>query len=63
MYEYNKMRYSIGPRDWIYVQCYGFLYFGKNKGRNIGRNIGKFKFFLNYWRPTIWPPTHQPTNH
>ena len=33
------MRYSVEPRDQIYVQCYGFFSFGKNKFRNIDKNI------------------------
>ena len=28
-----KMRYSIEPRDRIYVKGYGFLYFAKNMGK------------------------------
>ena len=30
-----KMRYSIEPRDRIYVEGHGFLPFGKNKGKNL----------------------------
>ena len=30
-----KMRYSIEPRDRIYVKGYGFLYFAKNIGKNL----------------------------
>ena len=29
------MRYSIEPRDRIYVKGYGFLYFAKNIGKNL----------------------------
>ena len=29
------MRYSIEPRDWIYVKDRGFLSFAKNIGRNL----------------------------
>ena len=30
-----KMRYSIGPRERIYVKGYGFLSFVKNMGKNL----------------------------
>ena len=29
------MRYSIEPRDRIYVKGYGFLSFAKNMGKNV----------------------------
>ena len=29
------MRYSIEPRDRIYVKEYGFLFFAKNMGKNL----------------------------
>ena len=29
------MRYSIEPRDWIYVKGYGFLFFAKNMGKSV----------------------------
>ena len=29
------MKYSIEPRDRIYVKGYGFLYFAKNMGKNF----------------------------
>ena len=29
------MRYSIEPRDRIYVKGYGFLSFAKNMGKNL----------------------------
>ena len=29
------MRYSVQPRDWIFLKDHGFLSFAKNKGRNI----------------------------
>ena len=29
------MRYSIEPRDKIYVKGYGFLSFGKNMGKSL----------------------------
>ena len=31
-----KIHYSIGPRDRIYVKCYGFFSFAKNMLKNIG---------------------------
>ena len=30
-----KMRYSIEPRDRIYVKGYGFLSFARNMGKNL----------------------------
>ena len=35
------MRYSLQPRDQIFVKGYGFLSFAKNMGKNIGKNISK----------------------
>ena len=35
------MRYSLQPRDQIFVKGYGFLSFAKNMGKKIGRNISK----------------------
>ena len=32
-------RYSVQPRDQIFVKSYGFLSFAKNMGRNISKNI------------------------
>ena len=34
-------RYSVQPRDQIFVKGYGFFSFAKNMGRNIGKNISK----------------------
>ena len=35
------MRYSIEPRDRIYVKLYGFLSFAKNMGKNIHNNYSQ----------------------
>ena len=35
------MRYSIKPRNRIFVKGYEFLSFAKNMGKNIGKNIRK----------------------
>ena len=35
------MRYSVQPRDLIFVKGYRFLSFAKNIGKNIGKNISK----------------------
>ena len=35
------MRYSVQPRDGIFVKSYGFLPFDKNIGENIGKKISK----------------------
>ena len=34
-----KMRYSIEPRDRIYVKEYGFLSFAKNIGNKYGQKL------------------------
>ena len=34
-------RYSVQPRDWIFVKGYGFLSFAKNMGKSISKNSGK----------------------
>ena len=35
------MRYSLHPRDQIFVKVYGFLSFAKSIDKNIGKNIIK----------------------
>ena len=35
------MRYSVQPRDRIFIKGYGFLSFAKNNGKNIIKNIRK----------------------
>ena len=35
------MRYSIEPRDRIYVKGYGFLPFSKNIDKNLSNNYGQ----------------------
>ena len=35
------MRYSVQPRDRIFVKCYRFLSFAKNTGTSIVKNISK----------------------
>ena len=35
------MRYSIEPRDRIYVKGYGFLPFAKNSGKNLSSKYGQ----------------------
>ena len=34
-------RYSLQPRDRIFVKGYGFLSFAKNKSRNICKNMSE----------------------
>ena len=34
------MRYSIEPRDRIYVKGYGFLSFAKNMGKSLSNKFG-----------------------
>ena len=34
-------RYSVQPRDRIFVKGFGFLSFAKSIGKNIGKNISK----------------------
>ena len=36
-----KMRYSIEPRDRIYVKEYGFLSFAKDMGKNLSTKYGQ----------------------
>ena len=36
-----KMRYSIEPRDRIYVKGYGFLSFPKNMGKSLSNKYGQ----------------------
>ena len=36
-----KMRYSIEPRDRIYVKGYGFLSFAKNMGKSLSNKYGQ----------------------
>ena len=40
-----KMRYSIEPRDRIYVKGFGFLSFAKNIGKNLSNKYGQ-TFFI-----------------
>ena len=35
------MRYSIEPRDRIYVKGYGFLSFAKNMGKSLSNKYGR----------------------
>ena len=35
------MRYSIEPRDRIYVRGYGFLSFAKNMGKSLSKKYGQ----------------------
>ena len=39
-----KMRYSIEPKDKIYVKGYGFLSFAKNMGKDISNKYGQKLF-------------------
>ena len=34
-------RYSVQPRDCIFLKGYGFLPFTRKMGKNIGKNISK----------------------
>ena len=38
------MRYSIEPRDRIYVKGYGFLFFAKNTGKSLSNKYGQKLF-------------------
>ena len=35
------MRYSVQPREQIFLKSDGFLSFAKNMGKNIGKNRSK----------------------
>ena len=39
-----KIRYSIEPRDRIYVKGYGFLSFAKNMGKSLSNKYGQKLF-------------------
>ena len=39
-----KVRYSIEPRDRIYVKEYGFLSFARNMGKNLSNKYGQNLF-------------------
>ena len=34
-------RYSVQPKDQIFLKGYGFLSFARNMGKNVGKNISK----------------------
>ena len=36
-----KMKYSIEPRDRIFVKGYGFLSFAKNMGKSLSNRYGQ----------------------
>ena len=38
------MRYSVEPRNRIYVKGYGFLSFAKNMGKNLSNKYGQKLF-------------------
>ena len=35
------MRYSVQPRDRMFVKSYGFFSFAKNMGKIVGKNISE----------------------
>ena len=35
------MRYSVEPRERIYVKGYGFLFFAKNMGKSLNNKYGQ----------------------
>ena len=41
MFGHIKRRYSIQPRDRIYVKEYGFLCFAKNMGKSLSNKYGQ----------------------
>ena len=51
------MRYSIEPRDRIYVKEYGFLSFAKNMGKNLSNKYGQ-KLHNSAKKFTIWLPIY-----
>ena len=40
-FHHTKMRYSIEPRDRIYVKEYGFLSFANNMGKSLSNKYGQ----------------------
>ena len=47
-----KMRYSIKPRNRIYVKGYGFLSFAKNTGKSVSNKYGQ-KLFDSFKKSTV----------
>ena len=47
-----KMRYSIEPRDRIYLKGYGFLSFAKNIGKNSSNKYGE-KLLVSAKKSTV----------
>ena len=45
------MRYSIEPRDRIYVKGYGFLYFAKNMGKSLSNKYMVKNFLIALKNP------------
>ena len=46
-----KIRYSIEPRDWIYVKGYEFLFFTKNMRKSVSNRYSQ-KILDSAKRPT-----------
>ena len=42
------MRYSVQPREQIFVKSYGFLFFAKNMSKNNGKSKSK-NLSGKYW--------------
>ena len=62
-----KMRYSIEPRDKIYVKEYGFLSFAKNVGKSLSNKYGQksldsAKKYTTDAIKTAWKRTIQKTS-
>ena len=44
MQNIKMTKYSVEPRDQLFVKVYGFLSFAKNMGINIGQNLSNDRF-------------------
>ena len=54
-------RYSIQPRDWIFVKDNEFLSFARNIGKNIGKDINK-NLISKYSRRLLDHAKQSPTD-
>ena len=54
-------RYSIQPKDWIFVKDNEFLSFARNIGKNIGKDINK-NLISKYSRRLLDHAKQSPTD-
>ena len=61
MQNIKKIRYSVDPRDQIFVKDYGFLSFAKNMSQDIGKNISK-NLIVKYSQKLLDHPKPSPSD-